>query len=203
MKTGAAILGAGGHARVVASILKANDISLLGFFDDNFKEGEQIRGAPVLGRFRDVLNFKENISAAYLAIGDNARRKTMYDFLKENHFKMPALIHPQSCIENDVVVGGGSAVCLGACLATEVQVGRGVIINTGSSVDHECVVGDFAHVAPGVTVAGRVTIGPGTFIGMNASVADKITIGEKATVGAGAVILKDVPDETTAVGVWN
>lgn len=68
----------------------------------------------------------------------------------------------------------------------------------------------------GVSIGDRVTIGPGilinhghviidgttaVFIGTGAKVLEPITIGDNARIGANAVVLSDVPADSTAVGV--
>ena len=196
-----AILGAGGHSRVIASILHELKFPILGFFDDSFHGKEIIQGAPVLGNFEDILNYKDRICSAYLAIGQNDLRERIYSFLQTHGFKMPPLVHPTALIAEDAIIGEGSVVCMGAIVATEVKVGKGVIINTGSSVDHECKIGDFVHLAPKVVVGGRAQIESFTFVGINACIADKIYIGERATVGAGSVVLRDIGQGQAAVGI--
>jgi serine O-acetyltransferase len=44
-------------------------------------------------------------------------------------------------------------------------------------------------------------IGDGVFVGAGARILGGITIGNGAQIGANAVVLKDVPDGATAVGV--
>jgi len=46
-----------------------------------------------------------------------------------------------------------------------------------------------------------VTIGTGSFIGTNATILPGVKIGRKAVVAAGAVVSKDVPDQTVVGGV--
>lgn len=83
----------------------------------------------------------------------------------------------------------------GACI------GRGAILNTGCSVDHDCILGMTVHVSPGARLAGGVIIGEGSWIGIGASVKQLVRIGSRVIVGAGAVVLADVPDGITVVGV--
>ncbi len=197
-----AIYGAGGHARVIASILRACGTESIGFFDDSYKgDNELIQGNPVLGVFWDILKFRNSISSVYLALGDNHDRRNAFVYLKDNGFLLPALIHPSAILEDDVVIGDGAVICLGVILGTEVSIGRGALINSGCSVDHEVTIGDFSHLAPRTCVAGRTSIGANTFVGNNSSIGDKLSIGDNVIIGAGSVILKDAPAGTKIVGV--
>ena len=196
-----AIYGAGGQARVLASILRQLNLPILGYFDDSFNGPENIQGSPVLGRFNDIVKFREKTSSVVLAIGDNALREKAFNFLKHEGFKLPPLIHPGAIVESDVTIGEGSVVCIGAVIGTEVKIGSGVILNTGCLVDHESEIGDFVHLAPGVVVAGRTSVGSGTFVGINASIANKISIGRNSVIGAGSVVLRDVLDNYKVLGL--
>lgn len=203
MRNGAAIYGAGGHARVVTSILRKNGVSILGFFDDSYSGPENIQGAPVLGTFNDILDYQNSITSVYLAIGDNDCRRKAFAFLHRHHFQMPALIHPQAIIEDKAKIQTSSVVCVGSIIGTQVSIGKGAVINTGCAVDHESIIGDFVHLAPKTVIAGRTHIGANTFIGMNACIADKLRVGENVSIGAGSVVLKNVPDNSRIVGVFH
>jgi acetyltransferase-like isoleucine patch superfamily enzyme len=76
-----------------------------------------------------------------------------------------------------------------------------VILNTGCTVDHHNMIGDYAHIVPGAHLGGDVTVGEGAFVCIGASVAPQRKVGAWATVGAGAVVIRDVPDGVTVVGV--
>ena len=205
--SGCAIFGAGGHARVVASILRAQGRQVAGCFDDSYTgnvmggEPERILGVPLLGSFGDILVHRDRIRDVFLGLGDNLARERAFLLLSREGFELPALVHPAAVLEPDVVLGDGTVVCTGAILGVQVVVGRGSLINTGVIVDHESAVGSFTHLAPRVTIAGRTTVGDRCFVGVNASIADKIAIGDSATVGAGSVILQDVPAAEQVVGV--
>lgn len=80
--------------------------------------------------------------------------------------------------------------------------GRGVIVNaytvigSGVTLYHRTTLGQ-----AGRDVISTPTIEDGVYIGTGATVVGKIRIGANAKVGAGAVVVKDVPAGSTAVGV--
>ena len=91
------------------------------------------------------------------------------------------------------------------------QFGKRVFIDHGMGivVGETTVVGDDVLIYQGVVLGGTTTskgkrhptIENGVIIGAGAKVMGNITIGEYAKIGTGAVVLKDVPPESTCVGV--
>ena len=80
---------------------------------------------------------------------------------------------------------------------------------TGVVIGETAIIGDNVSLYQGVTLGGvsfnkgkrHPTIGNHVVIGCNASVLGNITIGNNVRIGAGSVVLKDVPDDCTVVGV--
>src|SRR5687768_13727171 len=91
------------------------------------------------------------------------------------------------------------------------RIGHGVFIDHGMGVviGETASVGDDVTMYQGVTLGGtgkqrgkrHPTVGNGVVIGTGAHVLGAVTIGDGAKIGGGAVVLKDVPPYTTAVGV--
>jgi UDP-perosamine 4-acetyltransferase len=198
------IIGAGGHARVVISVIEhLKGYAIKGVIDRKaFDPKEKILGYPLLGSSKDLKAFhRKGIRTAAIAIGDNQRRAEAYRQLKALGFKLPSFIHPYTFVEKNVRIGAGALICAGAIVATSVTVGDGVIVNTGSIVDHESILESFVHVAPGCALAGRVRIGQGAFIGLGSRVIEQIKVGKWTTVGAGSVVVSHLPDGVVAYGV--
>jgi serine O-acetyltransferase len=91
------------------------------------------------------------------------------------------------------------------------RIGRGVFIDHGMGVviGETAVVGDNVTLYQGVTLGGtgkergkrHPTVEPGVVVGVGAAILGAVTVGVGAKIGAGAVVLRDVPPHTTAVGV--
>jgi len=91
------------------------------------------------------------------------------------------------------------------------QLGRRLFIDHGMGVviGETSVVGDDVTMYQGVTLGGtgkesgkrHPTIGNSVVIGAGAKILGNIRVGDNSRVGAGSVVLRDVPDHSTVVGV--
>jgi bifunctional UDP-N-acetylglucosamine pyrophosphorylase/glucosamine-1-phosphate N-acetyltransferase len=121
-------------------------------------------------------------------------------------------------LEDEVDLGPFAHLRKGAHLAQGVHMGNfGEVKNSylgpGTKMGHFSYVGD-ATIGPEVNIgAGTITcnfdgvkkshtdIGEGAFIGSDTMLVAPVKIGAGARTGAGAVVTKDVPEDTLAVGV--
>jgi len=191
-----AVIGAGGHAAVVASVLLASGQELAGFFDDSAPTwGTTILGVPVLGALS--LLAASGCTRAILGIGDNRARKALAERL---NLEWVTAVHPFSWVHPDVPLGPGTIVCAGAVVQPGAQIGSHVIINTRSSVDHHARVGDYSHLAV-AHIAGGASVDEGVFMALGSILLPKVHVGAWATIGAGAVVTKPVEPGLTVVGV--
>jgi sugar O-acyltransferase (sialic acid O-acetyltransferase NeuD family) len=185
------LIGAGGHAKVIADILIASGRPPAAFFDDAPQQNHILGITVIKG-----LALPEPDSAVIIAIGDNytreqlARRYTVFD----------VAIHPSGHISRDAEIGPGSVVMAGAVIGPGVRIGSHCIINTGATVDHDCLISDFAHIAPGATLGGNVRVGAGSMVGLGANVIHGREIGEHTIVGAGSTVVRDLPAFVVAIG---
>ncbi len=199
------IWGAGGHALVVADVIRsAGGVEIAGFLDDvNFsRRGTQFGEATILGGREqlDILR-KRGIASLIVAVGNCDARLRLAAWALDKGFSLHTAIHPRACLARDVVLGPGTVVAAGAVINPKVNVGASVIVNTCASVDHESVLEDGVHICPGVRTAGNVTIGRAAWIGIGAIIGDGVRIGPRAVIGAGAVVLDDIPADVLAYGV--
>ena len=111
------------------------------------------------------------------------------------------MIHPSAVIGTDVEIGIGSVVMAGVVINSSTKIGKGCIVNTSSSLDHDNIIEDYVHISPGVRTAGSVSIGKLTWIGIGSVVSNNVNIYSSCKVGAGAVVVKDITEPGTYVGV--
>ncbi|MDH5350198.1 MAG: acetyltransferase [Betaproteobacteria bacterium] len=129
-----------------------------------------------------------------------ARLRLHDQLVKAGLTPVPA-IHPTAWIADNARIGEGVQIMAGAVVCASARIGRQCIINTRASVDHEDVLAEGVEIGPGATLCGLVQVGVGGWICAGATVLPRIEIGDDAIVGAGAVVIRNVPANTTVVGV--
>jgi len=183
------IIGAGGHAKVIADIIEKNGDNLVGFLDDNNDIQNRVifKDKKVIGTTSDIEKYKDLYFI--IGIGNNVVRKKISEKYSLNWY---TAIHPNAIIANCVSIGEGSVVMAGAVINTYTTIGKQCIINTNSSIDHDNVIGDYVHVSPGATLAGTVTVKDLNWICAGSTIINNVIIEEGNVIGAGAVVLRDI-----------
>lgn len=196
------IVGAGGHGREVAHVLRARHAAglpaprLLGFLDDAHVDPTLL--APFARRLGTVAEGLSSHPGAALigGVADGAVRRSLVG----GRTAAEPLIHPMADVGQDVVLGAGTVICSHANLTTHVTVGEHVHISRGVAVGHDVVLEDYVSIMPLAAVSGNVRLGAGVFVGTGALIRQGVTVGDDAVIGMGAVVLRDVPAGVTVIG---
>jgi serine O-acetyltransferase len=103
-----------------------------------------------------------------------------------------------------------SEVFLGAAIKPAADIGPGLYIgHSGMIIIHpEAVIGKNLSIGPGVIIGqkglgeqGVPVIGDDVYVGTGAKILGRVTIGSRVRIGANAVVLEDIPEGATAIGV--
>ena len=198
IKQAIVVIGGGGHAKVIISILKKlNEYEILGYTDAAAKEN--ILNVPYLGTDTILIELlrEKKCSRAVIGIGSvsvSDQRMKIMNSLESINYQMPVISSPQAIINEDVTIGTGTVVFDGAIINSGTRIGSGVIVNTNSSVDHDCLIEDFVHIAPGAVVSGGVRIGKNSILGAGASVIHNVSICDNCLIGAGSTVTRNIMD---------
>lgn len=114
------------------------------------------------------------------------------------------------------VIGKECNICSHCFIENDVRIGDKVTIKAGVYLWDGIVVEDSVFIGPNATFCNdrypksknkefpleRIIIKKGASIGANATILPGITIGENAMIGAGAIVTKDVPENTIIKGKY-
>lgn len=199
------IIGAGGFGREVQWLIerineKQNKENgepawnIIGYIDDGVEVGTEINGHTALSGC-DYLIHQMTPLAVACAIGASKTRRKVIDRIRvSQHLSFSNLIDPSVRLSDRVEFGEGNLICAGSILTVNIKIGDFCIFNLDCTVGHDDVLFSFVTVYPGVNVGECAELGTGVQIIQG----KRIEAG--TIVGAGAVVVKDLPDEYTAVG---
>ena len=131
------ILGAGGHAKVVAETALVSGVaSSVAFLDDRYNHCEQLPpllGWPLIGTLALALEpaSLDQFAAAVVAIGHATTRLHWIEHLQAAGYELPVLIHPTASISPSARIGPASVVFAQATVQAQAAIGKGAILNTG------------------------------------------------------------------------
>jgi sugar O-acyltransferase (sialic acid O-acetyltransferase NeuD family) len=188
------IVGYSGHGYVSLDILQLMGYTVIGYCDVEEKNYNPFQLA-YLGTEVEYFSRVDEMTICrkvFISIGDNRRRKKVFEKLTALNCEIINAIHPLSIVSSSVKLGKGVLIAANATINPLCTIGDGVICNTSSSIDHNCRLGDFSHICPGSVICGDVEVGKSTFIGANSVVRQGIKIGENILIGSGSVVVRDL-----------
>ena len=192
------IIGAGGHGRVVADVVRKEGLyTEIAFLDDAVPAGFAY---PCLGKVMEFEKYAKDYDV-FVAIGNNRIRRKITETVKSQGGHLVTIVSPDAVIGSGVTVGVGSVVLPRAVVNTGTRIGDGVIINTASALDHDCVVGNFSHIAVGAHLSGSVHIGENTWMDAGAVAQANVHICNDCKVCVGSAVNCDLEEPGIYAGV--
>lgn len=198
MKTDLIFLGGGGHYKDLLYLSendKYTNWNCIGFLDDNQIDG-RLDSCSALPEY---LEKYKNIKYC-IAINSSIIRQKL-DLLYGDKSKSANLIHETAIIGSNCSYDSGITMGPYSVLTTGVSIGLHTHINSCVSVNQNSKVGEYCTLSPGSRICGDVNIGNAVSIGASATVINLMTIGDNSILGAGTVVIKNVPNNCTVVGV--
>ena len=188
-----AIIGAGGHGKVVGEIALLNQYDIIHFFDE---QAYKIKKYPfeIIGNLDQLRNKLNDYDEFFVAIGNNKIRYDQTIWLKKEKKIIVSLVHPKASISKLSSIDSGSCIMANAVINPGTVVKQGVIVNTSSSIDHDCLIENYAHISPYCSLSGNVSVGKFTHLGTGTSVHPGINIGKNVKTGIGSKIFHNIAD---------
>ena len=172
------------------------------FVDDKIEPGkESILSECKVINFTDFKSIKANKYYMIITIADSNIREILTNKCLDNDIEIYDVRAGNVVQMDNVKLGDGYILAPFVTITSDVQIGRSFQANMYSYIAHDCQIGDFVTFAPSVKCNGNIKIGDGTYIGTGVIIKQgnhnkPIEIGKKVTIGAGAIISKNIPDNT-------
>lgn len=198
------IYGAGGLAKEVYDLAKRNypdKWNNILFVDDYAEEGVKSFGKTV--KFSTILAELKNGQKQYegiVAVGEPRDRELLTQRFADAGISITNIIDRTARISPTVKLGIGVIICEFVSIHAFADVGSGVLIQPGAVIGHDIIIGDYSVMGTYSAPGGECVFGKNTYVGMNATIKEKLTVGNNAIIGMGAVVFRDVEENTVVVG---
>lgn len=140
--------------------------------------------------------------AALVYTQSNALRTRLYEAAKEMGYRPASYVSPRAFVWRNVTLGEHCFIFEGNVIQPFARIGSNVVLWSGNHIGHHSLIGDHCFVSSHVVISGFVHIGPSCFLGVNSTFANNLNVGGRCVIGAGALVLGDVGEGETVVGVW-
>ena len=199
------IIGAGGVGRETAWIIEQINLrkptwNIIGFVDDNKAIwNKKVNGYKVIGGINYLDNINKDIYVI-IAIANYKIKKKFVNIIN-NRFKFASIIHPDVYLNDTVSIGEGTIIYPGVIITTNVKIGNHVIVSSKCGIGHDSKIKDYVSLLWNVNISGFDIIQEGCLIGSGATVIQNKKIDSYTIIGAGAVIIKNIEEKCTVVGI--
>ena len=178
--------------------------------DEMAKKCPAVRAATNL--YKDLQYDLEQIKERDPAAGSNWEVALLYSgFHAVTAHRLTHYLHNKGCPFTARTISQLMKMVTGIEIHPAASIGKGLFIDHGSGVviGETAVIGDNCTLYQGATLGGtgkhtgkrHPTLGNHVMVGAGAKVLGPVYVGDYAKIAAGAVVLKDIPANSTAVGM--
>lgn len=195
-----ALFGGGGHCNSVLSGVYENT-EFYGVYDDAL-----VSGLLYQGNFDDMIkDYKDKkFEKIVVTIGNVSVRAKIFEKIKSilgigvlGNLVSVFSINANTTFEEV----HGLFLGVNTYLGPNVNIGDNVIINTGTIIEHDCSIGSNCFIGPGVVISGFTTVGSNSYLGARCTLINGLNLRDNITIGAGAVVVGDILEEGTYLGI--
>lgn len=191
------MLGAGGHAKVLLSILQQQGVTIAAVCAPQPPASPLFNGIRYLADDDDILQFSTRQVALVNGIGalpGKLLRSKLFDRFDQLGYQFASVIASSAIVADSARLAAGVQILPGAIVNAEARLAANVLINSGAIIEHDCVLQAHTVVSPGAVLCGGVTCGINSFIGAGATVIQELQLGDNCLAAAGTTVVHNLLD---------
>ncbi len=168
-----------------------------------FLTKDSLFGLPVLALDELPQRFPADTHDFYAALvytQMNRLRTRLYLKLKDMGYAPASYVSSRAFVWPNAVLGEHCFIFEDNTVQPFVRIGDNVVLWSGNHIGHHSVIKENCFISSHVVVSGFCTVGANCFIGVNATFGNNLEVGDDCLVGAGALIARDVPEDSLVKG---
>lgn len=165
------------------------------YIDKEYRKEDEYRGLKIISD-TNLLNDNHCIIISF-----QRDLLSKWRILAEKHnMSYLDLIHEDSYISKTSKIGKGSFVAQNNIIESEVTIGDFFICGYQNRIGHNSIIGNNCHVYVQSNIGGYNIIGDNVDVCSSSTTMESITIGDNSIIGLGAVVFRNVKENTTSIG---
>lgn len=198
------IVGARGFGREVYNLAKESEgyeteFKIAGFLDDKADALAGYEGYPeIAGSVEEFIPAEDDV--VVVALGDVRFKKKYVDVLLEKGAEFYTLVHRDAYISQNVKIGRGCIVCANARISCDIEIGDFNTFQPFCLLGHDVRIGDYCQINSYAFMGGFAVIEDCVTLHTGAIIHPHKRVKSGAVVGAGAVVIRNVAENTTVYG---
>jgi len=188
------LIGGGGHASVIADILKQQHRDIKAIVSTVDVSSRRIfDGIDVLSHDDDIAKFDPKKVSLVNCIGvlpGSGIKKTVNEKYLAKGYVFETVVADGAYVSPYAVLAPGVQVFTGAVIQAGAVIGSHTVINTGAIIEHDSRIGSYNFVAPRAVICGQCETEDDVFVGVNATIIQNIRLGKGTVVTAGALVTR-------------
>jgi len=198
------VFGAGQIAEVAKVYIDMHSAHrIVGFtVDAAYKTADSLHGRPLVAWDR----LEERFPPSSVELLGPLSYRQLNEFRRDRHlegkrrgYAFASFIHPASHIYTSDI-GENCFILENNVIQPFVRIGHGAMIWSSNHIGHHAVIGDYCFLSSHVGLGGGVKLGERCFLGGKVGIETGVEIGAGCFLGGGAVVKKNLPDESVVPG---
>lgn len=181
------IVGAGGHGRCCLDIAREKYDEII-FLDDGLVD-QTVNDCKVVGKINEMKTlFPEDLDI-FIAVGNNAFRKQLFNQAKEIGYNIITLISNEATVSKYASIKQGSVIFPHAVIEPNAMIGNNCIVCANATINHDAIIHDDCLIYSNTVIRPNVIIHELTRIGSNCTVTFGKEIEEGSDIKDGEVVI--------------
>lgn len=181
-----------------------SDFNIVAFTADRAQiKGDSFLGKPLVAFEEITEKFSPSQYSMHVALSYNKLnliREQKYHEAKAKGYELVSYICSKSVFWGDLKVGDNCFILENQTIQPTVSIGNNVMIWSGNHLGHGCTIKDHTYLSSHICISGHTVIGERCFVGVNSTFKDFINVGDRVFVAMGALVTKDIEDDSVILG---
>ena len=181
------IVGAGGHGRCCLDIAREKYDEIF-FLDDGLVD-QTVNDCKVVGKINEMKALFPEYLDIFIAVGNNAFRKQLFNQAKEIGYNIITLISNEAIVSKYASIKQGSVIFPHAVIKPNVMIGNNCIVCANATINHDAIIHDNCLIYSNTVIRPNVIIHELKRIGSNCTVTFGKEIEEGSDIKDGKVVI--------------